>query len=91
MPTQFPAWTETLGAMIDGGCKVRVICTKCRGHRDVDLGALAEKVGRDYSLINRRSHCRMTPGCTGWNRFYYLQATYRPLWTHERSIGWMLE
>lgn len=91
MPTQFPHWTRTLGSMLNGGCKVRVICEKCHECRDVDLHALAARVGIEYSLIDRRCRCRMTPGCGGWNRFYYCQAVFRPLWTDARARAWVLE
>lgn len=91
MPTRFPAWTETLGAMADSGASIRVLCTKGCGFRDLDIPALVDKLGRDYSLIDRRCLCRITAGCKGWNRFYNRQATFRPLWTPERSTRWMLE
>ena len=91
MPSRFPAWTETLGAMLDHGAEIRALCTKSCGYRDIDIAALCERLGREYSLIDRRCACRITPGCKGWNRFYYLQATYRPLWTEARSTQWMLE
>lgn len=80
------AWLQSLGAMIDADAKIQVQCKKCRRlkrfSRD-DLIALAEKVGRDYSLINRRCRCRLTPGCDGWNRFSYLLGVYRPLWDED--------
>ena len=87
---QFPAWALTLGAMIDHGTEVIAWCSKCQKTKPVDVAALAEKVGRDYSLIDRRCLCRLTAGCRGWNRFLYLQATYRPLWSVERGNLWML-
>jgi hypothetical protein len=44
--------------------------TLCGAWRDLDLAALAAKVGPTYSLWNRRTRCRLTEGCAGWNRFY---------------------
>ena len=70
-------------------CHVRVICNGCRECRDVDLQALAAKVGPEYSLIDRRCRCRITPGCVGWNRFMYLFGVYRHLWSYERDEIWM--
>ena len=90
MPTQFPAWTRTLGTLIDSASPIRVTCDRCGKWADVDLAALAARVGRDYSLIDRRCLCRLTEGCRGWNKFLYLQATYRPLWSVERGDLWML-
>ncbi len=87
----FPLWARTLGAMIDEGCKVRAICDRCHEWKDVDITALAARVGPEYSLINRRCPCRLRQGCAGWNRFYILLAVYRPLWTDERSKQWTLE
>lgn len=77
--------------MLDHGAEVRALCTKHCGYRDLDIAALVEKLGRDYSLIDRRCLCRITPGCEGVNRFYYLQATFRPLWSVERGNRWLLE
>ncbi len=91
MPTRFPAWTENLGAMIDRDASIRVSCSRCGEWRNVDVAALAERVGRDYSLIDRRCLCRLTAGCKGWNRFHFLAAVYRPLWTEERSMQWLAE
>lgn len=79
-------WLENLGAMIDGDANIQTTCTKCRRTKRFtkdDLIALAEKVGRDYSLINRRCRCRLKPGCDGWNRFHYLLGVYRPLWDED--------
>lgn len=69
-----PSWTLTLGSMIDDYALVSVHCDRCRGHRVLSreaLIALAEKVGRAYSLWNRRCKCRLTSGCPGWNKFNY--------------------
>jgi hypothetical protein len=90
MPTAFPLWVRTVGAMIDHGAEIRVLCTGCKAWRDVDLVALVERVGRSYSLVNRRCACRLTPGCGGWNRFYYRQAVFRPLWSDEVGSKWLL-
>jgi len=75
--------------MIDHGHTAMAECETCRGHQDIDLPALAERVGRDYSLWNRRSPCRLTPGCKGW-------MVYRcgPGWPHlmaddDREMAWV--
>ncbi|HWK67537.1 MAG TPA: hypothetical protein VNS34_21625 [Rhizobiaceae bacterium] len=58
--------------IIAEGERVRAMCEKCRGYRDVDLQALAEALGADYDLWNRTTKpCRITPGCDGRNRFYF--------------------
>lgn len=72
--------------MVDGGAEVRVFCTGCREWQQLDIAALEQRAGRSYSLFNRRCRCRLTPGCTGWNRFYYLLGVYRPLWSQDRWI-----
>lgn len=87
----FPHWTRTLGEMIERDCRVRVICERCHEWKEVDVVALAERVGRDYSLINRRCPCRLRQGCKGWNRFYFKLMVFRPLWSDERSKQWALE
>lgn len=85
-PSEFPPWTLTLGAMIDRDVRVRVLCEG--GFVELDLPALAARVGRGYSLIGRRCRCRITPGCTAWNRFYYLLGVYRPLWREADVLRW---
>jgi hypothetical protein len=46
---------RTLGQMLDQGHTAMAECATCRGHHDIDLAQLIAKVGRDYSLWNRRS------------------------------------
>ena len=67
--TRRPAWTATLGAMLDNGVSCRATCTKCDAWRDIDLEALAAKIGLDTTLWNKRTRCRLTDGCAGRNRF----------------------
>lgn len=88
------SWLQTLGAMIDGDAKVQVWCDACKASRRFtreDLVALAERKGRDYSLINRRCRCRLTPGCKGWNKFDYLLGVYRPLADTDTHDRWNME
>lgn len=83
-----------LQKVIDLGLKVRVVCTVCREIKDFsrdDLLALKEKVGPDFSFVDRRCRCRITPGCTGWNRFTGLQGVYRPLWHPDVGVMWSLK
>jgi hypothetical protein len=83
-----------LGAMIDEGSEIQVSCTlHCKpGHNftTAELVALAAKVGRDYELYNRRCPCRFTPGCRGWNQFFYKRGVYRPLRDVATSERWFL-
>jgi hypothetical protein len=85
----FPEWVRTLGLMVAYETKVRVSCTACKEYRDVDVLALLRTIKRpDYSLIDRRCRCRITPGCQGWNRFHYLLGVYRRLWTEAAVYRW---
>jgi hypothetical protein len=59
---------RTLGEMVDHGHTAYAYCSTCNTYRDIDLPALIEKVGREYSLWNRRSRCR-TEGCAGWMHY----------------------
>lgn len=80
------SWLQSIGAMIDGDAKIQATCTKCgrfKRFTHEDLVALGEKIGRDYCLINKRTRCRLKPGCDGVNRFYYLNGVYRPLWDED--------
>lgn len=95
-PTFFPAWTETVASMKETRDRkpdhfhVRVTCTVCRQGRDVDLDGLIAAKGPDYSLVNRRSRCKFTKGCRGWNRFFYQSGVMRPLWDDKTGDRWML-
>lgn len=71
---------SSLDQMIAMNRKVRVLCDRCKAVNDIDLSELRDRVGGEYSLINRQCKCRMTPGCEGWNRFYVKQGVFRPLW-----------
>lgn len=92
-PIRF-SWLANLGAMIDERSAIQVSCTKCGiYHRFTteELAALADKVGRNFSLWNRRCRCRLTPNCLGWNRFNYLLGVYRPLWDQAGTHHWQLD
>lgn len=85
-----PAWVQTVHKSVEeGDVHIRVGCDRCGEWRDVDLEALAKKVDANYSLINRRCKCRLTPGCDGWNRFFYQRGVFRNLWTIERGEIWL--
>jgi hypothetical protein len=84
----FPAWVQTLGAMVDEGARIRAWCSGCGRCTDMDIAALTAIKGRDYSLIDRRSRCKM-PTCKGWVRFHYCQGVFRPLWTDDAAVRWM--
>lgn len=83
---------STLEKIIRVGWEIQTWCDKCRAfHRftEGEIVALAERVGYDFSLVNRRCRCRLTPGCDGWNRFDYLAGVYRPMtepdeWIRQR-------
>jgi hypothetical protein len=66
-----PDYTASLATLIDSNTRVRAMCDTCSGYRDVDLVALSLVKGEGYSLWGRRTRCRITPGCLGFNRFYF--------------------
>lgn len=76
--------------MVRENAEVAAVCDRCKGRQQIDLPALLAKVGPDYSLINRRCRCRITPGCTGWNTFRYLWGVYRGLYDDATSERWIL-
>lgn len=87
------AWLADLGAMIDARARIQVECDKCGRYKRLsqdELIALAAKVGRSYSLHNRRCRCHLTKGCEGWNRFFYLHGVYRPLWDEKTWMRWFM-
>ncbi|NOW44126.1 hypothetical protein FHW96_000253 [Novosphingobium sp. SG751A] len=92
MTKTIPTWALTLGAMIDEEAVIQVFCMDCKVFRPFtrdDMTTLAEKVGRDYSLVNRRCRCRLTPGCNGWNRFMFLNGVMRHLADNEHFDRWI--
>ncbi len=66
----FPLYTHTIGRMLDsGGLAVFASCFGgCWAHDRIDLAALIARVGRDYSLVNRRCRCRCG---RGWIKFMF--------------------
>ncbi len=66
-----PGYTANIGLMIEHGVQCKEWCDRCKVRRMVDLVALAEKLGPEYDLWDRKTRCRMTPGCQGWNRFWH--------------------
>jgi hypothetical protein len=79
-----------LARLIKLGAVVRVFCSRCRANRDIDLEALAAKVGSDYSLWNRRCRCRMMRHCKGWNRFRSMPGAVK-LYDAETQARWDAE
>ena len=76
-----PGWTESLDQMIAHGVLCRAMCTQCNGWRDLDLEVLASRIGSDATLWGKRTRCRLTEGCNGWNRFYYDgRGRFTPMW-----------
>ncbi|MAW98723.1 MAG: hypothetical protein CMN72_16555 [Sphingomonas sp.] len=88
-----PSAYANIGATLDQGGKVKTMCDQCKATReltDEDLERIAAIKGRDYALTGRRTRCRLTAGCEGWNRFWYWNAFWRPLWRDEDDTRWLL-
>jgi hypothetical protein len=67
-----PDYTHSVGGLIDEGVEVRAWCDTCMAkYVVVDLGKIAEARGRDFTLWNKRSRCRLTEDCKGTIGFYY--------------------
>ncbi len=56
--------------MMEAGVACSARCDSCGKWKDVDLVALAQAKGKDFDLWGKRTRCRITDGCQGWNRFY---------------------
>ena len=82
-----PSWTRSLGALIDEGIRVTATCLTCKREKDVDLAAMAEKLGRGFELWNRAPRCNMTPGCSGRVLF---QHSGRGVMRAMEDGGWRL-
>lgn len=60
----------TIGKMLEIGTKAYAACNYCHRQQPIDLAALIEKVGPDFSLFNRRNKpCKLTKGCFGYTYF----------------------
>jgi hypothetical protein len=74
----YPGWVADIRSMLEvvgeRGHIARARCRECGKVQDLDRDALnriAKAKGLAYSLINKRTRCRLTTGCTGWNIFAY--------------------
>lgn len=87
-----PSRLQNLGLIVAWDEAIRVTCTECKVWRDVDTLALLRRTKNpNYRLIDRRCRCRLTPGCRGWNRFYWQAGVFRPLWTQQAINRWMAQ
>jgi len=90
-----PSWVMTLGSMADTIAErpefyIQVRCRKCRQFKTLDIPTLTAKLGRDYRLLDKRTRCRLTPGCDGWNVFGWSTGTWvNPLSTWAQEERWM--
>ncbi len=50
----YPVTIDTLGKLIEHDMGAFLSCPTCHRCSDIDLGRLAERVGRDWYFINRR-------------------------------------
>jgi putative SOS response-associated peptidase YedK len=71
--------------MLVSGREAYAWCHECGSQRQIDILQLCERVGGQYSLINRRSPCLQ---CGAWMRFHYRQAALYPMWDQEMSWQW---
>lgn len=81
----------TLGDYLKTAIPVEARCNKCAFVQLVDIAALAEKVGKEYMLWDRRSPCKQ-PGCDGWVRFFSARGgVFLPLWSDKAAGRWMIK
>jgi hypothetical protein len=95
-PSIVPSWTKTISSMIEAhgpGCNVEVRCSLCAGFKKLakeDLERIGAAKGMDYSLWNKRTRCRLTPGCRGWNTFRFEHGPWAYGLFDDKQIGrWM--
>lgn len=86
-----PSKVQSVGAMQDTAARVEGWCSKCGQVRQVDYARLIASKGREYSLINRRTRCKLTAGCNGWVKFHYLHGVMRPLFDEGQAHKWNVE
>jgi hypothetical protein len=77
-PSSIPTWAATIGAMHRNGVLVYATCTDCGFYcRHVDLGAMIETRGPDYSLFDVHRAC-LNPTCLGELLFMYSPSPSTP-------------
>jgi hypothetical protein len=90
-------WTADVRSMLaaldePGTHIIRVRCLLCRKSRALtrrDLERIADQRGEAYSLLNKRTRCRLKTGCTGWNVFGWSHGTWvYPLFTEAQDQRW---
>lgn len=79
-----------IGSLHRSNTEVEARCDVCEMIQRIDLEALIAKAGPAYSLWDRRCRCRLTEGCEGWNRFFFLRGVFRPMWDEKTALRWML-
>jgi hypothetical protein len=91
-----PDWARTIGMMIEAvaaGQEVRVRCQTCNAHRILavtDLERVMAAKGIRFRMTNRRTRCRLTAGCDGWNVFSYKHGPWLyHLYTAEQEMQWV--
>lgn len=60
----------TVGGLYDARERVIWTCRACKEWGFVDLKAIGERRGWDFSLVDKESHCKL-PGCKGQVHFMY--------------------
>lgn len=70
-PRRPPRHASTVGWMKRENTLVRAFCRKCDyKNMDVDIGAIVDVVGENFSLIDFHPPCKV-PGCDGRILFMY--------------------
>jgi hypothetical protein len=95
LPHSVPSWARNVGTLmlaVQAGEKVQVYCRGCRSHRPLtvdDLQRIEAAKGMRFSMTNRRTRCRLTRGCDGWNVFRYQRGPWvYPLYSEEQDERW---
>ena len=91
-----PSWTHDLRSMLkvcgEPGHSVIVRCLKCFVNRALerdDFDRLLKAKGEAFSLFNKRTRCRLTSGCEGWNVFGYTHGPWvYPLYDEGQLERW---
>lgn len=76
----WPHWLRSVGVIVDQGVVVRVACTSCLSIFDVDVRAIAEKRGREFTLIDARPICKIST-CRGRSVFVAARSMRDPFVT----------
>lgn len=74
----YTARCDSVAKMIRLGVECKAMCEVCKASKMVNIQAVADKRGDDFSLMGKRAPCHVD-GCAGAVRFFFMHGFWRPM------------